>query len=163
MSTLGFRRRKKFSPRRDSGSFLLNITSMTDMFTILLVFLLQTYSVHEAPFEMEKSLQLPMSNADVAPSKTLGVVVSQDELKLNNQVVAQLDHGSFLNTDLQASGGGESMIPKLYALLKAMEKGPGPLTVQADAALSYDVIKKVLHTAQSAGFAQIKLATVVEE
>ena len=68
---------------------------MTDMFTILLVFLLQTYSVHETPFEPEKSLQLPMSNADVAPSKTDGLVVSLQQLKWNNQVVADLENGSF--------------------------------------------------------------------
>ena len=163
MSTLGFRRRRKYTPRKDSGAFLLNITSMTDMFTILLVFLLQTYSVHETPFEPEKSLQLPMSNADVAPSKTDGLVVSLQQLKWNNQVVADLENGSFAEADLQAASGGERLIPKLYAALKASPKGPGPLTVQADAALSYDVLKKVLHTAQSAGFAQIKLATVVEE
>jgi biopolymer transport protein ExbD len=163
MSTLGWRRRKKYQPPKETGSFVLNITSMTDMFTILLVFLLQTYSVHETPFEPEKSIQLPMSNADVTPSKTTGVSVSLNELKFADQVVAQLDHGSFAAGDLSTVSGGESLIPKLYAALKGSSKGPGPLTVQADAALPYDVIKKVLHTAQSAGFAQIKLATVVEE
>lgn len=156
-------RERKANRPKETGVFLLNITSMTDMFTILLVFLLQTYSVHESPFEPEKNLQLPMSNAEVTPTKTAGISVSLHELKFAGQLVTELEDGHFSIQDTQAKMGNENLIPKLLQMLRDSAKTPGPLTIQADAALSYATLQKVMNTAQMAGYADIKLATVVEE
>ena len=156
-------RHRRANRVKESGVFLLNITSMTDMFTILLVFLLQTYSVHESPFEPEKNLQLPMSNAEVSPSKTAGISVSLTELKVSGQSILGLTEGHFASSDTGRTEGRENLIPKLQAALRELANNHGPLTIQADAALSYETLQKVIGTAQISGFSDIKLATVVEE
>ena len=61
-------RRRRFAPMvKQHSTFALNITSMTDMFTIMLVFLLQTYSTADLEIIPQKNVRLPASNTTNNP------------------------------------------------------------------------------------------------
>ena len=61
-----------------SGQIRLQLTSMMDMFTILLVFLLKTYSTHGQLINPSQDLTLPTSNVLNPPEVGLDVTVSSD-------------------------------------------------------------------------------------
>ena len=54
-------------PRRGTVTDELNITSMMDMFTIILVFLLKSYSTEDSSVASSGDLELPISTTMVKP------------------------------------------------------------------------------------------------
>ncbi|MEQ1665743.1 MAG: biopolymer transporter ExbD, partial [Bdellovibrionales bacterium] len=67
--------RTRYKPDlKRNQSFTLNITSMTDMFTILLVFLLQTFASADVQIDPIDGLRLPSSTTDKNPVE--GVKIS---------------------------------------------------------------------------------------
>jgi biopolymer transport protein ExbD len=68
---------KKYIDRRLPSTFKIQITSMVDMFVILLVFLLKSYSTSPVNITPSKNLTLPKSAAVVDPQDVLKLVVSK--------------------------------------------------------------------------------------
>ncbi len=157
---MGYKRKGRIGSPRNTN-FLLNITSMTDMFTILLVFLLQTYSTNEFQITPEKDVNLPLSSAELSPVKSLKVSVSPNELRVNDTVVSKLDSGRFPSSDIEKSDS--SFVISLSAELKKhQEENPdGKMILLADSSLSYETLKQVMYTSSMSGFPNLKMAMVV--
>ena len=93
--------RKRYSPpRANTSTFGLNITSMTDMFTILLVFLLQSYSTADVQVNPITGIDLPISNAEVNPVKSIEIALSKKELIYDGKEIASMDQNGFTAKDL---------------------------------------------------------------
>ena len=71
----------------------LQITAMMDMFTIVLIFLLFSFSDRPETMNLDKELDLPQSTAKMDYNETIKMVLSKENLKLNDTVVAQLENG----------------------------------------------------------------------
>lgn len=177
-------RRKRFKLKPNQTTFALNITSLTDMFTILLVFLLQTYSTSDVQIIPEKDISLPISNVETNPVKAPSISISRTELKIEGRTIASLTDGNFRSQDLEGHDSNfiRPLFSELQALAKAQSKDlskdgavqkdaskglaegvakDGKIFLQADSSLSYQLIRKVMYTASMAGYPQLKLATVV--
>jgi biopolymer transport protein ExbD len=160
--------RRRFKLKTQNTGFALNITSLTDMFTILLVFLLQTYSTSDVQINPEKNVNLPVSSVEASPSKALNLSVSRTEIKVDGRTIASLQDGDFDAKDLEAHD--QSFIKPLFAELSKIEKESklaevkdGKILMQADASLSYQTLRKVMYTASMAGFPKLKIATIAGE
>ena len=162
-------RRSRFALKNNNHSFTLNITSMTDMFTILLVFLLQTYSTNDFQVDPEKGISLPISSVQTNPTKGLKVSLTKTELIVDGRHIASLDDkGDFAKTDLESSD--DNFIKPLFSELEKISKESqetfvkeGKVLFQADSSLNYAQLRKVMYTASMAGFPKLKMATVVGE
>jgi len=159
-------RRTRYKLPKTQSVFTLNITSMTDMFTILLVFLLQTYSTSAVEVLPEKDINLPVSNAELSPVKALNVSVSRSELKIEGRTIASLDNGEFQGSDIDQKD--PNFIKPLFQELRQLQGKPGAdqsaaILLQADSGLTYQALRKVMYTSSMAGFPQLKMATVVGE
>jgi biopolymer transport protein ExbD len=173
-------RRKRYAPPTKSSTFGLNITSMTDMFTILLVFLLQSYSTAEIQVLPEEGQRLPLSNSEANPTMAIQVSVTAKELKIENRVIASVQDGHFDKESLDPNDS--NFITPLFKELEKMsadeklkeEKAAtdpsikpnkavldGHILVKADSSLSYGTLRQVMYTASMAGFPKMKMATVV--
>jgi biopolymer transport protein ExbD len=162
----GAPRRLRRRPRRSFGSKDVNLTSMMDLMTIILVFLLESMSADPMQLVPAK-LELPVSSATAAPRIALRVVVTQQELVLEGIPLLRLS----VATD-PATGGEVSVIPAeakadgrvevLYERLReALERGqPGELLVQCDRRLPYAVIRDVTWTAGQAGFSDFRFVVI---
>ncbi|MFN7727909.1 MAG: ExbD/TolR family protein [Bdellovibrio sp.] len=160
-------RRKAVDYTPKHKTFALNITSMTDMFTILLVFLLQTYSTADFQVDPEQGISLPLSNVQTNPTKAVKVSLTKTALIIEGRTIASLEQGAFARTDLETSD--TNFIRPLFSELEKFAKEKvddqsvkdGKVLFQADSSLSYDMIRKVMYTASMAGFPKLKMATVV--
>lgn len=160
-------RRRKFTPHtHGTGTFALNITSMTDMFTILLVFLLQSYSTSQVNIIPEKDIRLPSSNVTNNPVESIKLSISPNSLKIDGKLLAEVENMKFKDRDLDANDSSFilPLFNELNQLTKNDTKGTfkeGKILLQADSNLPYQTIKKIMYTASMAGFPQLKLVTVV--
>ncbi len=93
------RRRRYAPPTNHNSTFALNINSMTDMFTIMLVFLLQTYSTAEVQVVPDKGQELPISTNEANPVPAIEVSVTRNELKVADRVIASLQNDDFTKSD----------------------------------------------------------------
>lgn len=161
-------RRQKYQPKLNKNStFGLNITSLTDVFTILLVFLLQTYSTAEIDLKPDSDLRLPSSTTMISPTEAIRISLSKKELKLDENKIADIKNSDFSNADLEDTD--KNFIKPLFAQLDKLAKEQadkphikdGKILLQADRELPYSTLRKVMYTASMAGFPQLKLITIV--
>lgn len=158
-------KRTRYKPDiKRNQSFTLNITSMTDMFTILLVFLLQTFATADVQIDAVEGLRLPSSNTEKNPVMGVKISLTRDKLALDTQLLAELKNNEFEKNTIDQNDS--NFIKPLFAALQkinsnqqAKEK-PGKILFQADQDLPYSTLRKVMYTASMAGFPNLKLITI---
>ena len=92
---LGDRRKN----RKSSGVPKLMLTSMMDMFTIVLIFLLFSFSDRVETIKLDNELELPRSSTKMDYDKNLKLVLSKSSLMLEDEVIAELDNGQLKGFD----------------------------------------------------------------
>jgi len=168
-------------PRKPT-EFALNITSMMDMFTIILVFLLFSFKSQDETFTMAPGIKLPKSTSALELQDALNIQMAADALivptleKIRNDPkearVLKLNYGR-LPKDVQMEG--HKIVP-LYeaikragAIIEAEAKAEGRIIpedkksiviFQADARVRYEDIDKVMKTAAMAGFPNFRFAVM---
>ena len=160
--------------RNRSNTFSLQITSMIDMFTIILVFLLKSYGTSAIQVTPFKGLSLPNSTAQLEPVEALKLTVSQDGVYVDEQLVVPLKAGSLESSFVDNKD--PQFIRKLYDNLEEQAKKTkgiskqnetvqfdGKVIFQADQGLDYNLLRKVMYTSSIAGYADFKFAVVSRE
>lgn len=130
--------------KRISADPGVSVTSMMDMFTILLIYLLYFFDPSNDP---SRDLQLPTSTASETQASGTDLVVALDGISLGEQVLLPLSEGHL--------AGGADMGPVVEALKAAHDAsgaGDGPLVVRCDKRVVYEVLETVLRAAESAGY-----------
>lgn len=157
-------RRNRYKPKiQRNQSFTLNITSMTDMFTIMLVFLLQTFATSEVQIDPVHGLRLPTSTTEKSPTNGIKISLTNTELLFENKNIAQVHNKDIDKSALQTND--PSFIKPLFDELQKINATPedkriGKILFQADEKMPYSTLKKVLYTSSLAGFPNIKLVTM---
>ena len=144
----------------DLGSVRLNLTSMMDMFTIILVFLLKTYSTEGMLLQPSDHLTLPSSSIEKSAEVALDLVVSKESISVNHEEVE-----SMTNALNQEGLIIENLLTKLkvYAReAKRMEvqygsKFSGKVTIQGDKETPYKLLVKVMATCGQAEYPNMRL------
>jgi biopolymer transport protein ExbD len=150
----------------------LNITSMMDMMTIILVFLLKNYSSDPATLTNVDNLVLPNSISKKPPKDVhLQVAVTNDMILVDDQPVSPTDDARRIpqeNPDpiipklmekLQYTYAQEQEMVKMGALNKVM----GKVVVQLDKNIEFDVLFKVMNTCGKVGYNHMNFAVMERE
>jgi biopolymer transport protein ExbD len=150
--------KKKFTRHRVREAVDVDITSLLDILTILLVFLLKSYNASDLKLDLQKNLDMADSNAR-AMTRYAPVVQVNKEAKvyLNNKEIGRLP----------ASGE----MPVLTEALKKAKKGieadnqkkPANqrtnmdlVNLVFDKEMDYAVVQRVMHDSALAGYSQFK-------
>ena len=165
--SLGINRRRgrKFTPPA------LMLTSLMDMFTIILIFLLFSFSESPETLSLDQQLELPRSSSEAEYSNTVSVLLSKKELRINDQTVARVDGAS-----IEGLSGGDpkdsAFFRKLNALYGEREKSPkgaaggAPenthLLLLCDKSHSFKTIHQVIKAAGLAGYPNFQFAVLEE-
>lgn len=163
--------------RRQTTDGGLNITSMMDMMTIILVFLLKSYSTSDVSVAPSDNLQLPTSTSQKAPELAVNLVVAKDQIVVDGvpvldltQVPDEENPGQQLIAVPEDEKRGQ-VITKLYdRLLEKAEAAKtlaeqsgsddhafkGRVLIQCDRELPFSVLREVMYTAGQAQFGEFK-------
>lgn len=136
-----FRRAPPASVGLDVGA----LAPMVDMMTLLLVFLLRSYSTDAAPAPREGPFDLAATSSEDPRHGGLELLVSAEAIYVDGQRIAAWE---FVE--------GEGVIRPLYdRLLAARQKGRAE--VHADRGVEWQDLSRVLATARAAGVEQLSL------
>ncbi len=143
----------------------LTMTSLMDIFTVLLLFLLKNFVVEPEALTPNPHVRLPHSAADATPEPSAVIVVSERGLAVNDAWI--------VDSETLAATAGQP-IPALESHLISLRQrtdqlrarrgsadGPEPpLTIQGDQDIVFAELESVLATVHAAGFGQVALATL---
>ncbi len=169
---------KRKASRRGAGTDELNITSMMDMMTIILVFLLKSYSTDDISVGANDDLSLPVSTTLKPPKLAVNVIVSKREVLVDGEPVLQLeevmDESGRPSVQIPDSAKRGSKIIDLYdKLLSKAESSKrlgervgdefdfkGQVLLQCDRTLPFKVIREIMFTAGQAQFGEFKFVVI---
>lgn len=151
----------------------LNITSMMDMFTIILLFLLKSFSADGSMLTTADNLILPNSISNKRPAEMpLQVAVTQDAILVDNSPVvdtksvsdkdqAEFDEDTTSALDLAL----KKKMDQEQELLRvgALKEVKGDIIVQMDKNINFDVMYKVMRICGRQGFVSMKFAVMMRE
>jgi len=155
----------------------LTITSMMDMMTIILVFLLKSYSTEDISVAASGDLQLPVSTTHTKPQLAVNLIVTKSMVVVDGVEVLRLttvpddqNPGEELVAVPEDEKKGQ-LITRLYdRLLEKAEDAKqladmtksadhefkGRILMQCDKTLPFAVIRAVMYTAGQAQFSEFR-------
>lgn len=141
----------------------LNLTSLMDVFTILVFFLVMNSGneILDAP----NDLVLPESVVEAKPSETVVINVGREEVLVQGQPVVR-------TADIIALGGGD-IEPIMVRLAELQERVIGvrtqavarseAVTILADKSIPFSVVRQIMSTCTAQGYTRISLAVIQKE
>src|SRR3954463_14955762 len=93
-----------FKKRHESEDMSLQITSLADIFVILLVFLLKSYATSAVNLTPSKGLVMPEAHAAEAAIDALKVEISESAVQVEGNAVTSLTGFKFGAGDLKPNG-----------------------------------------------------------
>jgi biopolymer transport protein ExbD len=147
---------------RKSLSEGLNLVAYIDMMTMLVIFLLMSFSATGEILFVQKNITLPDAQNWTELERAPAIAISRDVVTLDGRQVATSDE---LNKD---SSTGDFKITQLhddlvtlknnYKLLRPNEEFNGIAIIQADKGVEFKALRKVMFTAQVAGYNNVNFA-----
>ena len=169
------KRRPAFQPlnRLRSGSFAggkkglmlsLNLTAMVDMFTVIVIFLLQQFASSGELLFLQKNLKLPDAHeAEELTDRGPVVTLFENKVLWEGKAVANLEELD------EADPGIPPLIEKLEAVREREQKLYGKkenepfkshVVIQADKATDFQLVRKSIYSVNQAGWVHINFAVV---
>jgi biopolymer transport protein ExbD len=170
-------RRSRRKAREAAGEIKeLNITAMMDMMTILLVFLLKSYSASSLSINLSEELKLPASTSQVQPQDNISVTISLGEVAVNDRKAVGAENG-VIPAGYKEEGKADGFyIGAIYdALKKEVDKQKyiaqyntrapftGRVNIIADKRVPYRTLMEVLYTAGQAELGEYKFMVLKNE
>ncbi len=137
----------------------LSLVALMDIFTILVFFLLLN-SGDSQTLEDAKFVKLPNSSSQTAPHSELVIHVGTDEVWMDSELVLSLAATPIVDGEpLLALAAALEGFVKKHGELNAHEQENGlSLTIMADKAVPYTVLKSVMATCSEQNFRDVSLA-----
>ncbi len=140
----------------------LNLTAMVDVFVVLLIFLLKSYSAEGNIQTTNQDLQLPISTSNLQPQLTVTVTVTQSAIYVEDKKVAELkaieNRQELLISELAQELKYQVERARFIARINPTVKFEGKVTILGDRGLPFTVLEKVMYTCSSADFNDVALA-----
>lgn len=152
--------------KRAISEMTINITSMMDMFTIILVFLLNSFASSAIDVQISKDLDLAKSSSAKPPSEITLIIVDTKNIVVDGRTVLLHDNGKINSAFLDETG---FLLKPLYDELKLkadkakfIQKNnttfefEGKILLQMHKELPFDLLRKVMYSAGQAEYSEFK-------
>lgn len=153
---------RKARSQKNMKGFRPQLTSLVDVMTILLIYLLKSFSAEGEIMTISKELLLPESSAQKRPELTVVLTVTNNYILAEKKFIANVD-------DVLASK--KLLIPQLNdwlsqrrAITERIEKHStktkfsGDITIQGDKRIRFRLLKKIMYTCGQQGYNNFSLA-----
>ena len=164
--------RKKRKEREAEGEIKeLNITAMMDIMTIILVFLIKSYSTSSVTVTASEDIRPPVSTTRQTPKDTIAITVTPKAILVGDRRKVELINMQVNKGELE----GKKILPLDAALKKEVEKlkyiaerNPAApfnheVSVIGDKRIPYELLSSVLYTAGQNELENFRFIVIVKE
>ena len=166
-----YKRSQRLGQNKRDVVAVLQLTAMVDMFTVLVVFLLQNYASTNQILPISEKVDLPKASAVKELKPSLVVTLSKDYLSFNDKDLVKFQN---------IKNSSEWLIEPLLGLVKqtietiaqnSVTRSPNEegeeetpdyykMTLQVDKEIDFLSVKKILYTLTAAGVQEINFAVI---
>ena len=142
------------------GTFRPQLTSLIDVMTILLVFLIKSFSVEGNLITPSPDLELPISTSKKPPKPMCSLEITKSAVLSEGESIALID---------QFKDNDSLLIPLLYDWMLVQKgkcddaKRADEVLIQSDRTIPFNVVKRVMFTCSKAGFSDFSVLVLEEE
>jgi biopolymer transport protein ExbD len=157
-------RERRWRQTAHSGGSV-NLISMMDVLTVLLLFLLKSHVAGGEVMVPPPGITLPASTAEKPPQSALVVAIDDDEILVASESVVSVAEAlrgpdleiEALAAHLRGVRKQQDEIARLRGEKIAAQRGA---TIQGDRAIEFRVLQRVMYTLNQNGYESIALAVV---
>lgn len=153
---------RKTRGKRELKTFKPQLTSLVDVMTILLIYLLQSFSSEGDIVTVQKDLILPESSAQKRPELNVTIAINTSYVMVENQKIVEVK---------QVLASDDLLIPELNEWLRKRREATeliskystttefkGDVTIQGDKKIRFRLLKKIMYTCGQQGYNNFSLA-----
>lgn len=148
--------------RRGSTVAYLSIVSLMDMFTIVLLFLLQSFSTESETFAISPKFRLPTSTASETFKSRLTVQITLKDIIVDGKKIAEVkdvqEKGDMLVKSLKEELSSLANRSAFIAEANPSVKLTREVIILGDKGIPFSLLKKVMFTCGQVGYNNIYLA-----
>lgn len=139
----------------------LNLTSLMDVFTILVFFLLFHSSGGEA-VEAPRQIKLPDSVVETKPRETVVIMVSPEVVLVQGKAVISTIELLEARDDtiVEITEGLKLLERNIIGISTKTAVGSKEVTILADKSIPFSALKKIMSTCTGSGYGRISLAVI---
>jgi biopolymer transport protein ExbD len=144
----------------------LMLTSLLDMFTIILIFLIVSFEAEDHEFQLADGVELPESTSRSVFKPAVNVSITDKHILVEKEPVVEFE-GARPSQEFYDQGQIPVLVTQLEAnfqeFLAKRDQDPEAeaiILVQADKDLEYETLYLVLRSASVAGFSKYRMATM---
>jgi biopolymer transport protein ExbD len=146
----------------------LNITPLMDMMTILLVFLLKSFSSSTSTITFDQNLQVPKSFTELKPKLAVTVTLTKKVLLVEGDGIAPVNNGR-IDPAVKRDGENGYYITPLVEILEKHakrekkvaeitgQKFDAQLMIVADQSTPYRLLTEIIYSCGQAGYQNYRL------
>ncbi len=152
---------RKSRGQRKLKSFRPQLTSLVDVMTILLIYLLKSFSSEGEILTVSKDLMLPESSAQKQPKLTVTLIVNNSYILAEETRVGNVDE--ILATDdleiprLKQWLGERRRLTERIEQYSTTTQFKGDVTIQGDKRIRFRLLKKIMYTCGQQGYNNFSL------
>ena len=155
------RRLKRMGRNKKTKLTGLNLTSLMDVFTILVFFLLFNSSASEV-VDTPRHIKLPDSVVETKPRETVVIMVSQQVVLVQGEAV--IETPALLDPQMEMVAGITERLEQLERNIIGISTrtivDSREITILADKSIPFSVLKKIMTTCTASGYGRISLAVI---
>ena len=166
-------KRKRKKHVHEDHSVHVNINSLLDVLSVILVFLMKSYSANTVQIKPSPALQVPFSHSSQAVQESTAVTVTLKDILVDDLPVMTFESG-IVPTNFLSSGGLliDPLFQKLQdavdhqkkiAAVNAKAEFKGIVTIIADRNVPFALLTEVMYTAGQAQYNKFKFAAIRSE
>ena len=145
----------------DQNHIALNVIPLLDIFSILILFLLMSFSADPVSHDLLESIVLPDSATTVSLDEVPTIKISKTDMYVNDRKIVEVVGGDVPEKD-RTQGEIRPLFDELDKLAEANKRlnqrknQTGTLTVECDKTIPFKLLKRVMLSAQQADFVTFK-------
>jgi biopolymer transport protein ExbD len=148
---------------RNRADAELNLIPMIDILSVMVAFLL-VYSTEVEVLQNSKGIEIPQSISEQRPRQTVVVMLTKDDLFVQGERVASINEVRASTDPIIAPLRDALKRPTLVGQeMTAKDIEAREITVMADKAIPYEVLKKVMSTCTDADYGRLSFALIQKE
>jgi len=159
------RRKKRMSrSRRKGGSTGMMLTSLMDIFTVLVLYLIVNQG-GGVTLDAPKMVKIPESVVETAPRRSVVMAVSITDVFIQGEPIVKIAD-VLVNSQDSIEPVRQEMLRIKNIAAEHGDKGiseSSEVTILADRSVPFKILKKLMSTSSSAGFDKISLAVNQKE
>jgi biopolymer transport protein ExbD len=148
--------KKRFARKREREAVDVDITSLLDILTILLVFLLKSYNASDLKLDLQKGIEMADSDSKHMTRYAPVVQINKEaKVFLNNKEIGRLPASGEMGA-LTAKLKEERAKMENDNKAKNMKYNTELVNLVFDKDMDYGVVQRVMHDSALAGYSQFK-------